>query len=467
MRPRQPLNRRYYPRRKLNYSVVPKIPTTPKIAQSKVPLTPPTDLKSAIKFYCDNGWSLVPIHRKIHYLPLPKTPSETLSTNRLQREMKSPHHGIAAVLGKPNNWLTDVDLDFREAVEVAPYLLPKTPAISGRTGKPNSHYWYRCKMQRAQWFFVTKGNSFRPDGHIVECRSTGHQATLPPSPYITGGNYSWNSWGEPPWVDPAVLREAVGRVAVAAYLRTIGWDLKAAVEFVKKPDLRRLKTLQCAGGVPLLEWLGTKDPKLPPSWKHMPRCITCVRSPERPIRPRWNGKLIVIGCGRSGTCFIAQTLRECGLDVWHEKEGKNGTVDWRLTPYNLSNYKYKLHQVRNPLHAIGAIQALPNKAFDYINQFVDIKKGSRLAWCARYWLYWNQFAESKCDFTYRVEDINVALPKILRLINHQHNPTTALHVSRKRNSREQFYKPISWEDLRKADSALCKQVRDLGRKYGY
>ena len=88
---------------------------------------------------------------------------------------------VGVILGKPSGWLVDVDLDCDEAVELAAEYLPAT-VITGRDGRPNSHWWYVCPGAETKKF---------ADGRetIVEIRSTGGQTVVGPSTHPEGGQY--------------------------------------------------------------------------------------------------------------------------------------------------------------------------------------------------------------------------------------------------------------------------------------
>src|SRR5688572_22757266 len=93
---------------------------------------------NAATAYIESGWAVVPIP------PGEKGPRFRNWQNRRfgPSEFKSDDN-IGVVLGTASGDLVDVDLDCPEAVALAPDFLPPTFAVFGRSGKPNSHYFYR------------------------------------------------------------------------------------------------------------------------------------------------------------------------------------------------------------------------------------------------------------------------------------------------------------------------------------
>ena len=67
-----------------------------------------------------------------------KKPIGTDWQTRVIREADVPKyfqgapHNIGVVLGASSGGLTDIDLDCREALAIAPYILPKTGTLFGR-----------------------------------------------------------------------------------------------------------------------------------------------------------------------------------------------------------------------------------------------------------------------------------------------------------------------------------------------
>lgn len=83
-------------------------------------------------------------------------------------------------------------------------------------------------------------------------------------------------------------------------------------------------------------------------------------------------KLLVTGCGRSGTLYITSCLQKLGLDVRHEEPvppngvmGKDGMVSWFMTVDDSNpalgpgrkyyEFEYVLQLVRHPLKVIASV----------------------------------------------------------------------------------------------------------------
>ena len=122
---------------------------------------------------------------------------------------------IGLLLGEQSAWLVDVDLDSSEAITLAPEFLPKTGMVSGRTGKPYSHYWYSAPETITKKF---QYQAERGSATLLELRSTGGQTVVPPSAHPLGGNYFWHSEQEPLQIAFTTLQRAVSKLAIASLL---------------------------------------------------------------------------------------------------------------------------------------------------------------------------------------------------------------------------------------------------------
>jgi DNA polymerase-1 len=139
------------------------------------------------------------------------------TADRLGELFPSGTGNIGLLLGAPSGGLIDVDLDCAEAIRAAPQLLPPTAWISGRAGRPRSHWWYLVAEppRRAAESFHDVGG---PDAGLVELRSTGGQTVVPPSVHSSGEALVWYQAEGPTIVDLAELRQAVAAVAACALL---------------------------------------------------------------------------------------------------------------------------------------------------------------------------------------------------------------------------------------------------------
>jgi hypothetical protein len=127
---------------------------------------------------------------------------------------------VGILLGATSRGLTDVDLDAVEAAAVAPYLLPTTRAIFGRTSKRASHWLYITDLAATANTAVINFNG--PNGdRLLELRMGGEkgaQTVFPGSIHESGEPIAWEEMGEPSQVDGNFLEHRVRLVAVATML---------------------------------------------------------------------------------------------------------------------------------------------------------------------------------------------------------------------------------------------------------
>ncbi|MGA7178133.1 MAG: bifunctional DNA primase/polymerase [Thiobacillaceae bacterium] len=162
-----------------------------------------TPLAAAIA-YQKRNWRVLPVEHKSKTCHIPGWQNYKVDELDLSTIFADPKN-VGILLGASN--LTDVDIDSPHA---APFLswLPPTYARWGRPGNPNSHHLYAgtCPMRSVK-------NS---QGVIIEIRSHGCYAVMPPSVHPNGESYAWEAEGEPGVGDG--LENAVSRIAVAATL---------------------------------------------------------------------------------------------------------------------------------------------------------------------------------------------------------------------------------------------------------
>lgn len=160
--------------------------------------------------YIDRGYAPVPIPRGS------KAPTFQDWTRRAFRaEEFWENCNIGLKLGAPSGGLVDVDLDALEAVEAAHLILPATNMVSGRPGKPRSHWWFKCDQPPAK---ASTKFADMDGATLVELRSTGGQTLVPPSTHPNGEPLAWSEFGEPARLPADVLRDRVAELAALTLL---------------------------------------------------------------------------------------------------------------------------------------------------------------------------------------------------------------------------------------------------------
>jgi len=134
-----------------------------------------TTALEAAKDFLTVGWMPVPVPRGSKKAILRGWPYLRLTESDLPRYFTIDSN-VGLLSGKPSGGLVDVDLDSLQALAVAEAFLPTTCLIHGRPSKPRCHRWYHADP-------IPKTEPFlAPDGScLVELRSTGSQAIVPPS----------------------------------------------------------------------------------------------------------------------------------------------------------------------------------------------------------------------------------------------------------------------------------------------
>ena len=89
--------------------------------------------------YINLGWALVPVPWMSKAPVLEGWPDLRISAEAAPRYFNGEQMNLGAILGPASSNLADVDLDCREAIELASQVLPPTGAIFGRASAPGSH----------------------------------------------------------------------------------------------------------------------------------------------------------------------------------------------------------------------------------------------------------------------------------------------------------------------------------------
>lgn len=186
--------------------------------------------------------------------------------------------------------------------------------------------------------------------------------------------------------------------------------------------------------------------------------------------------ILVTGCGRSGTGYMAECLQQAGLDVGHERLGADGISSWLWAapfgPYpvyhtQVSRPKFDviLHQVREPLATIGSAMTFREETWRFIRRWVPIDKDwGILKQACHYWYWWNtRVKQLRPTMRYRVEDAEQVWPEIMTLVGC--DAPFPRGVSEKTNSREHF--DPTWPGVKTAAPQLANDIAQMAQRYGY
>ncbi len=181
-----------------------------------------------------------------------------------------------------------------------------------------------------------------------------------------------------------------------------------------------------------------------------------------------NPYIVITGCSRSGTQYIAKALYVLGFKIGHWNVlGEQGISSDLVAPWKLIDDCLILHQVRDPLKQIGSMQTSQAYTWAYIGDILKFNNESLLLKCMKYWYLWNKMTEKRAKFTYRLEDIDNVWTKLLTVVGTGDPDTPLPTVSKESNSRTGMYTPVTWEMLDTEDTELCGQIKELSEHYGY
>ena len=126
-------------------------------------------------------------------------------------------------------------------------------------------------------------------------------------------------------------------------------------------------------------------------------------------------RVLITGCARSGTKYVAHLLTQMGLDVGHEKMGRDGISSWcmatpaQTTPWGPGldgtvDFKCVLHQVRHPALVIPSLSTIAESSWQFICEHSPCSMDEPLLLrSAKYWVHWNRKAGEIAEWRYAVE----------------------------------------------------------------
>jgi hypothetical protein len=137
-------------------------------------------------------------------------------------------NNVLVMLGSDSGNLTDLDLDWPEAVVAADVIFDDLPSF-GRSGKPRSHRLAKCDV-KSQKFLLPQSLANHPQvsphqAHklcIAELRGSGAYTVFPGSEHQSGEKVEWtdagvDNIGSIPVIEPEALRKKMGLLAFVAF----------------------------------------------------------------------------------------------------------------------------------------------------------------------------------------------------------------------------------------------------------
>ena len=201
-------------------------------------------------------------------------------------------------------------------------------------------------------------------------------------------------------------------------------------------------------------------------------------------------KIVILGCGRSGTQYICRVFGQAGLAVGHERPNRDGVANWYAVPERMHIVASRngepvllsestiLHQVRFPLHVISSFRIAGARSWKWVYECVpQINKDMPLILrCMLYWKHWNLMAEKRAEWTYRVEVLfepaifeefcrrtgaspehKSKMMKVSRTSHHRTGRKVGMGVE----------VPLTLADLEATDAGLLAEILKQAKRYGY
>lgn len=200
-------------------------------------------------------------------------------------------------------------------------------------------------------------------------------------------------------------------------------------------------------------------------------------------------KVLVTGCGRSGTMFVSEVLKRSGVNASHEKyfdidvhswpESSSGVeVSWLAAPYldELPKDVRVVHLVRHPLDVVRSFLGIRFFERSEGSEFLgfvldhcwDVGHEGPIDQALGYWLRWNKMISPFSEVRVRVETMEpIVLYYLFEQfgieVSRQRLEESCVELGTRHNGRDRA-DTTSSEIL---DRPLGKKVQRLAGVYGY
>lgn len=180
-------------------------------------------------------------------------------------------------------------------------------------------------------------------------------------------------------------------------------------------------------------------------------------------------RCLVIGTGRCGTLYAAKYLQALGLDVPHEKMGRDGTSNWWLgvpwEMYPTPKFDRVLHIYREPLATISSLTTCgPQHEFwQHSIQNSPVQASDPvLVRAMKHWLYWNSMCELIADKSLAIEHWDTDwIEDFFQVTDTQPAIPKDTHTWKGR------FIERTWMDLKDMEPDITRLIRRKARRYGY
>lgn len=198
--------------------------------------------------------------------------------------------------------------------------------------------------------------------------------------------------------------------------------------------------------------------------------------------------LIITGCQRSGTAFVAAMITASGYWCSHERFFRErewwmprpDTIEasWAAAPFLSKVDAHVVHQLRHPLAVISSMLARgtfhgggrrsvrwARKRYKQIHRPGDTEIEAAM----RYWLHWNQLVERHADRMWQIEKLNPGT--LAQALTDYGRPVSAGRVARgwevlpARINEWKGVTRLTWRDL--PQGKLKHRLQEAARRWGY
>jgi DNA polymerase I-like protein with 3'-5' exonuclease and polymerase domains len=176
---------------------------------------PSHSIRQAAAFYLDHGFAPLPVPRRAKKPVLDGWPDLRIAKADLARYFPDSRDGNIGLILHDQSRLVDMDLDCPEAVGAGRAWLPLSNWVSGRKGKPLSHYWYEADGPVAYQEYDDVDGT-----RLLERRAgDGKQTVVPPGTHELGDEIVWEHLsGRPTPIEVADAVRLAGEVAALSIL---------------------------------------------------------------------------------------------------------------------------------------------------------------------------------------------------------------------------------------------------------